>query len=86
MRDPLYIPRWFTVLIEIYQAPDYMRYCQRLNREVKASINYLRAIVKLLEEKNLVEIIPTKNIHRIDVTEKGKRIAANILNITSELR
>lgn len=86
MRDPLYLPRWFTVLIEIYRAPDHKRYCQRLNNEVKASINYLRAIVKLLVDKNLVEIIPVKNVHRIDVTKKGKRIATNIISITSEIR
>ena len=80
------MPRWFAVLIEIYRAPDYRRYCERLNKDVKASMNYLRAIVKLLQAKKLVRIVPCKNIHRIDITEKGKRIAMHIIGITSELK
>ena len=82
----LYLPKWSEILVEIYKAPEHSRYCQKINREVKASINHLRTIVKSLEEAKLIEIIPTKKIKRINVTEKGKRIVVCILNIKSELR
>ena len=86
MERLLCLPKWTEVLIQIHKAPEHRRYCQRINREVKASINHLRAIVKLLEEANLIEIVPTKKINKIRLTEKGVRIAVNILNIKTQLR
>lgn len=86
MGELLHLPKWSNVLIGIYKTPEYKRYCQKINREVKASINHLRAIVRLLEEAKLIEIIPSRKIKRINMTEKGKRVVVNILNIKSELR
>ena len=86
MSSSLYLPIWIEVLVELYKAPDYKRYCQRMNQEVKTSMTHLRAVVKRLSEKSLIEIVPTKKINRIIVTEKGKRIAVAVQNIKSELR
>lgn len=86
MVELLHLPKWSDVLIEIYKAPEYKRYCQKINREVKASMNHLRTIVKLLAKEKLIEIIPTHKIHKINMTEKGERIVVCILNIKSELR
>jgi len=86
MKDFLYLPRWFSIITAIYKSPEYKCYCQKLNHEVKASMNYLRSIVKLLEQKGLIKIIYDSKIHMIQMTEKGRRIAHNIINITSELR
>lgn len=86
MSSSLYLPIWIEVLVELYKAPDYKRYCQRMNQEVKTSMTHLRAVVKRLSEKRLIEIVPTKKINRIIVTEKGKRIAVAVQNIKSELR
>lgn len=86
MSCSLYLPIWIEVLVELYKAPDYKRYCQRMNQEVKTSMTHLRAVVKRLSEKSLIEIVPTKKINRIIVTEKGKRIAVAVQNIKSELR
>ena len=86
MEGLLYLPMWSNVLIEIQRAPEHRRYCQSINREVKASLNHLRAIVKLLEEANLIEIIPKNKIKTINITEKGKKVVKNILDIKTELR
>jgi len=81
----LNLPKWGDVLVEIYKAREHNRYCQRINREVKASINHLRAIVKMLEGAKLIEIVPTKKIKRINLTEKGESVATSIMKIKSEL-
>lgn len=86
MSSSLYLPIWIEVLVELYKAPDYKRYCQRMNQEVKTSMTHLRAVVKRLSEKSLIEIVPTKKINRIIVTEKGKRIAVAVQAIKSELQ
>ena len=83
MSCSLYLPIWIEVLVELYKAPDYKRYCQRMNQEVKTSMTHLRAVVKRLSEKSLIEIVPTKKINRIIVTEKGKRIAVAVQDIKS---
>ena len=86
MSSSLYLPIWIDVLVKLNKAPDYKRYCQRLSREVDTSINHLRAVVRRLAERNLVEIVATKKIKRIIVTAKGKRIAVAVQNIKSELK
>jgi len=86
MSSSLYLPVWIDVLVQLYKAPDYKRYCQRMNRDVKTSMTHLRAVVRRLAEKNLVEIVPTKKIKRIIMTDKGKRIAVAVQNIKSELK
>ncbi|MCH7574819.1 MAG: hypothetical protein IIA59_06810 [Candidatus Marinimicrobia bacterium] len=53
---------------------------------MNASANHVRTIVRELEVKGLVEIVPTRKIKRIHVTEKGKRVALSMINIQSELR
>ena len=86
MSSSIYLPVWIEVLVHLHRAPDCKRYCQRLSREVDTSINHLRAVVRRLAEKNLVEIVSTKKIKRIIVTERGKRIAVAVQSIKSELK
>lgn len=86
MIEQLNNPVWHDVIVKIYKTPEHKRYCQKISKEVKASINHLRTIVKLLKKAKLIEIMPTKKIKRIAMTDKGKRVAASILNIKSELR
>ena len=74
------------MLVELHKAPDYKRYCQKMGREINTSINHIRAVVRRLAEKDLVEIISTKKIKRITVTEKGERVAVLIMKIQDELR
>ena len=80
------MPRWYYVLAQLYKLPEHKRYCQRLCRAVNASANHVRTIVRELEAKGLVEIVPAKKIKRIHVTEKGKRVALSMIHIQSELR
>ncbi len=86
MNGSIYLPRWYDVLAQLYKLPERKRYCQRLCRAVNASANHVRTIVRELEVKGLVEIVPTRKIKRIHVTEKGKRVALSMINIQSELR
>ncbi len=80
------MPRWSDVLVEIYKRAEFHRYCEKLNRGVKGSLSHLREIVKLLEKHDLIEIVPTRKIKRINLTERGKRVSISILNIKSEIR
>jgi len=86
MRKLIYIPKWMIVLVEIHQARGKRCYCQKLNREVKISINHLRSIVKYLEIKQLIEIVASKKIKDLHITEKGKRVAVAALNMKLELK
>lgn len=86
MISTLRMPRWNDVLLEIYNTHPRYRYCQKLNRGVKASANHIRAIVRLLYENNLIEIVPTKKIRFIEITGKGKAIAVLLLKLRTELR
>ena len=74
------------MLVELYNAPEQNRYCQKINRVVNASANHIREIVQLLEQHRFVEINPTRQIKKIRVTEKGERVALSILKIKSELK
>lgn len=82
----LFMPKWCIVLVEIHNSPMHRRYCQRLNRMIKGSMNHLRTIIKELENAQLIEINTTKKIKHIQITEKGKRIALGFQNIMSELK
>jgi len=86
MTCSLYLPRWNDVLVEIYSSANGNRYCQKLNRGVKGSLTHLREVVRLLEKYELIEIVPTKKIKQINLTEKGKRVCINIMNLKSELK
>ncbi len=86
MTSSIYLPKWNEVLVALYRAPDYRRYCQKINHQVESSANHIREIVKQLTKKKLIEIFATKKIKRIFVTDKGKRVAISILDIMSELR
>ena len=81
----LSLPKWSDVLIGLYLTSENKRYCQKLSRNVKASINHIRVLVKKLETAKLVKIIPTKKIKRIYLTEKGENVASAILAIKSEI-
>ncbi len=86
MRQLLYFPKWLDVLIKIKMAPENRRYCQKLHREVKTSINHFRAILKRLESKDFIEIYPSKKIKWIILTEKGKEASQAVMNIKSTLK
>ena len=85
MTCSLYLPRWNDVLVEIYGAANENRYCQKLNRGVKGSLTHLREVVRLLERYELIEIVPTKKIKQINLTEKGRRVCIHIINLKSEV-
>lgn len=81
----LRLPRWNDVLLAIYKTRKENRYCERLNRNLKASRTHIRQIVKLLAQHNLIEIIETKKIKRLAITERGRKVIVAILQIRSEL-
>ena len=81
----LTMPRWHDVLLEIYKSREQDRYCEKLNRAVKASRTHIREIVKLLAHHNLIKIEPTVKTKRLCLTEKGKRVAGSIIEIKAEL-
>ena len=81
----LRLPRWNDVLLAIYRCRDNSRYCEKLNRKVKASRTHLREIVKLLARQRLIRIVPGTKVKLLQLTSKGRRIAACILEIRSEL-
>ena len=81
----LTMPRWHDVLLQIYKSPDRERYCEKLNRAVKASRTHIREIVKLLARYNLIEVQPTKKTKRLCLTEKGRKVASFIMEIKAEL-
>ena len=85
MSSSLYLPAWIDVLVQLHKAPDYKRYCQKVGKDINTSMNHIRAVVRRLAEKNLVEIIFTKKINRIVITDKGKRMAMASQQIKSEL-
>ncbi len=85
MTKLLSLPKWSDVLLGIYKIPESRRYCQKITREVKSSINHIRALVKTLEKAKLIKILPTKKIKRIYLTDKGKNVASAILDIKSEI-
>ena len=85
MSSSLYLPAWIDVLVQLHKAPDYKRYCQKVGKDINTSMNHIRAVVRRLAEKNLVEIIFTKKINRIVITDKGKRMATAFQQIKSEL-
>jgi len=85
MSCSLYLPKWHEVLAQLYKTPDKYRYSQKLNIGIRGSLTHLRHVVRLLEANKLVEIIPTKKIKRIHLTEKGKNVAKAILEIKSEI-
>jgi len=81
----LSLPKWSDVLLGIYKTPESRRYCQKLTPHIKSTINHIRRIVKGLAKANLVRIIPTKKIKRIELTDRGKQVASALLNIKSAM-
>ena len=74
-------PRWNEVLLQIYKSRDASRYGERLNRLVRGSRTHLRKVISMLERHQLIEIIPSKKIKRILLTDKGNRVAALLLEL-----
>ncbi len=81
----LRLPKWNDVLLEIYRSPEKYRYCEKLNRSVKASLTHLREILHLLAANNLIEFIPSSKIKRIALTEKGKLVALLVMDVRTAL-
>ena len=75
------LPRWNEVLLQIYKSRDSERYGERLNRLVRGSRTYLRRIIRMLEQYHLIEIIPTKKIKRLFLTDKGRKVAEHVQQI-----
>ena len=85
MKQLLYFPKWLEILVKINNAPPNKRYSQKLVRELKMSINHLRAILKKLEQEEIIEIMPSKKIKWIVLTNKGKELSQAIQSIKSSL-
>ncbi len=85
MAKLLSLPKWSDVLIGIYKTPECRRYCQKITRNIDSTANHIRAIVKFLEKAKLIQIIPTKKIKRIYLTDKGRDVALALLNIKSAI-
>ena len=75
------LPRWNDVLLQIYKSRDTTRYGEKLNRLVKGSRTHLRRVLVMLERHGLIEIIPSKKIKRLLLTDKGRRVAALLLEV-----
>jgi len=85
MIKQLSLPKWSDVLLGIYKAPEQRRYCQKLSPNIKSTINHIRQIVKGLAKANLIRIIPTKKIKKIELTKRGEQVASALLNIKSAI-
>jgi len=83
---PLKLPRWNEVLVKILRNRNKVCYCERLNRSIQGSRTYLREIIRILANNNLIEIRPTKKIKKLFLTDKGKRVAIHISNLRTELK
>ena len=86
MMSTLRMPRWNDVLVEIHKSQEKHRYCEKLNRNIKVSRSHIREIVKLLALNNLIEIIPTNKIKKLELTKKGQKVTIAIQTIKSELK
>jgi predicted transcriptional regulator len=85
MISSLTMPRWNDVLLAMYKSREDCRYCEKLNRTVRASRTHIREIIRAMARHGLIEIIESSKIKRLELTEKGKKIAAYVLGIRSEL-
>jgi hypothetical protein len=85
MSNLLQHPRWHDVLIELHGNTRKKQYCQKLHRALKGSLTHLRAIVRRLAYSRLVEIQPTAKTKRLQLTDKGKRVAGFIIGMKTEL-
>ena len=86
MKNYLKLPRWNEILIEIYKSQDRNNYCEKINRNIKGSLTYLREVVKLFAENNLIEISSENKIKRLIMTEKGKVITSALMIVKTELQ
>ena len=85
MLSRLRVPRWNDVLLAIHQTPEKHRYTQKIITKTKASSTQVGEIIKQLEKYNLIEINPGLKIKKINLTEKGKKIALAVMSIKLEL-
>lgn len=85
MISSLRMPRWNDVLLAIYKSRGSCRYCEKLNRTVRASRTHIREIVRTMALHKLIEVIHTNKIKRLELTEKGKKIAGYVMGIRAEL-
>lgn len=85
MSNLLTLPRWNDVLIAIHNNNVKTSYSERIVRKVKGSLTHLRNVVKVLEQRSLIEIQPIKNFKRLVLTEKGKRVTVALQQIKEEL-
>jgi len=78
-------PRWHDVLLELRKSPDKERYCERLNRRVKASLTQVREIVRLLAQHDLIAIMPANKIKYLLLTDRGISVSGLLFEIRSVL-
>ena len=86
MAEDLRLPRWNDILIAIYKGQQRKPYAQKLNREIRGSLTYLREVVKALNEAQLIEIYHGKKTKHIVLTEKGRQVAEKLLAVRDQLR
>ena len=85
MTCSLRLMRWTDALLAIHRSKEPQCYCERLCRVIGCSRTHIRVIVKLLVENELVEIIPVKNVEKLCLTKKGRRVTMSLLALRSEL-
>jgi predicted transcriptional regulator len=86
MLSGLRVPRWNDVLLEIHKSQERYRYCEKLFRRIDGSKTQIREIVKQLERSNLITINHLSKIKKLNLTEKGRKIALSIMTIKLELQ
>ena len=78
--------RWTDVLLVIHRTHASRCYCERLCRVLNCSRTHIRVIVSKLASGALVEIIPYKNVNRVQLTEKGKNVTLALQTLKAELQ
>lgn len=77
------MPRWQEVLLGIYRSRKRHRYAERLHRLIKGSRTYIREVVRRLAAYDLIQIVPTKKIKKLKLTERGRKVIHSILEMQS---
>ena len=85
MTSTLRLMRWTDTLLAIHRTRENQSYCERLCRVLRCSRTHIRVVANMLLEQGLIEVVPVKNVKRLALTEKGKRITESLLAIKAEL-
>jgi DNA-binding HxlR family transcriptional regulator len=81
----LSVPKWFKLVITLYNIPDEQRYSQRLQNKIHITSTHLRKLLFVLESRSIVSRTRVGKIQYIVLTSKGKDIAEMLLKIRQEV-